>query len=395
MIQSPRVKVGYLLAVSLSAFFIKGPRPLLALALLQLGLWMLARLPMKELARSVRRLLPLSISILILYALFPQEGAGPAAREWTVLGMRLGWHNDGLAYGARMVLRIFTVVAASGWVQRAGNPGDFMAGLRGWFLPESVAGTVAATLTLLDSEPARKGGGGGGGGGGGRGRGDGAGSGPRAKEAGHPTLRRILKGEIDFLPDMIDSSVSRARGQSATLSSPELSDDVAVLSGVCLLMLGTKLAKILPGIPFAPGYKTALTLPLYFVAADRTRTRFGATIAGATLGVISFLFGDGRYGIFEILKHTAPGLVVDLFAPAFGALRGRTIPFVLISALAAAARICGILVVVWFVDGNAALYAAVALQGASQLAFGAASGVVAARLLRPPKNGIPAEEATK
>lgn len=390
MIESPRVRVGYLLAVSLSAFFITGLGPLLALMFLQVGLWALSRLPLKDLARAVSRLLPFSVAVLILFAIFPPEGGGPAAREWSVLGTRLGWHPDGLAHGARMILRVLAVVAASGWVQHSGAPGDFVAGLRGWFLPESTAGTIAATLSLLDSEPARRGGGGGGGGGG-RGRGDGGGGGPRVGEAGQTTLRRILKGEVDFLPGLIDSSVARARGAASAMSSAALREDVAVISGVCLLMLGTKLAKILPGIPFAPGYKTALLLPLYFVAADRTRMRFGATVAGTTLGVISFLFGDGRYGVFEILKHMAPGLVVDAAAPAFGALRGRTVPFVIISALAAAARLTSILAVVWLVDGNAALYAAAAIQGSSQLAFGAASGVVAARLLRaqavpePPK----------
>jgi len=390
MIESPRVRVGYLLAVSLSAFFLKGLEPLLALAFLQIGLWTLSRLPLKDLARAASRLLPFSAAVLVLFALFPPEGAGPAAREWTVLGTRLGWHADGLAHGARMILRVLAVVAASGWVQRTGAPGDFVAGLRGWFLPESVAGTIAATLSLLDSEPARRGGGGGGGGG----RGGGGGGGQRAGEAGQPTLRRILKGEVDFLPGMIDSSVARARGAASGMSSAALRDDVAVISGVCLLMLGTKLAKILPGIPFAPGYKTALMLPLYFVAADRTRMRFGATVAGTTLGVISFLFGDGRYGVFEILKHMAPGLVVDAAAPAFDALRGRTVPFVIVSALAAAARLTSILAVVWLVDGNAALYAAAAIQGSSQLAFGAASGVVAARLLRTRTDPEPSKEGS-
>lgn len=389
MIESPRVRVGYLLAVSLSAFFLKGLEPLLALTFLQIGLWTLSRLPLKDLARAVSRLLPFSVTVLILFALFPPEGAGPAAREWTVLGTRLGWHPDGLAYGARMILRVLAVVAASGWVQRTGAPGDFVAGLRGWFLPESVAGTIAATLSLLESEPARRGGGGGG-----RGRGDGGGGGPRAGDAGQATLRRILKGEMDFLPGLIDSSVARARGAASAMSTAAMRDDVAVISGVCLLMLGTKLAKILPGIPFAPGYKTALLLPLYFVAADRTRMRFGATVAGTTLGVISFLFGDGRYGVFEILKHMAPGLVVDAAAPAFDAVRGRTVPFVIVSALAAAARLTSILAVVWLVDGNAALYAAAAIQGSSQLAFGAASGVVAARLLRTRTDPEPSKEGS-
>ena len=33
------------------------------------------------------------------------------------------------------------------------------------------------------------------------------------------------------------------------------------------------------------------------------------------MGTIAFLMGDGRYGVFEILKHVAPGVIVDLFLP--------------------------------------------------------------------------------
>jgi len=48
-----------------------------------------------------------------------------------------------------------------------------------------------------------------------------------------------------------------------------------------------------------------------------TRMRWGATLTGATMGTIAFLMGDGKYGVFEILKHVAPGVVVDLLLPVF------------------------------------------------------------------------------
>ena len=33
------------------------------------------------------------------------------------------------------------------------------------------------------------------------------------------------------------------------------------------------------------------------------------------MGTVAFLLGDGRYGIFEIVKHVAPGLICDLTVP--------------------------------------------------------------------------------
>ena len=33
------------------------------------------------------------------------------------------------------------------------------------------------------------------------------------------------------------------------------------------------------------------------------------------MGTVAFLLGDGRYGIFEILKHVTPGLICDLLVP--------------------------------------------------------------------------------
>src|SRR5262249_27451440 len=93
------------------------------------------------------------------------------------------------------------------------------------------------------------------------------------------------------------------------------SHDIAVIAGVALTMLGIKALKVLPNIPFAPGHKLVILTPLYVVATLRTRTRAGATLTGLVMGTVAFLLGDGRYGIFEILKHIAPGILCDLMVP--------------------------------------------------------------------------------
>ena len=42
--------------------------------------------------------------------------------------------------------------------------------------------------------------------------------------------------------------------------------DLGVVAGVATAMLALKILKLLPGIPFAPGHKTVLLIPLYVVA---------------------------------------------------------------------------------------------------------------------------------
>ena len=76
-------------------------------------------------------------------------------------------------------------------------------------------------------------------------------------------------------------------------------------------MMSLRMLKVLPGIPFASGYKNVVLVPLYILAADLTHSRFGATTAGTVMGLVGFLQGEGRYGVLDILRHVVPGLVID------------------------------------------------------------------------------------
>jgi len=120
-----------------------------------------------------------------------------------------------------------------------------------------------------------------------------------------------LEGNID----QAQLQVEEALEHEPTQGSKERARDIAVIAGVSVAMLGVKALKILPSIPFAPGHKFVILTPLYLLASRKTRMRFGATMTGLTMGTVAFLMGDGRYGIFEILKHVVPGLVADLCLP--------------------------------------------------------------------------------
>lgn len=117
-----------------------------------------------------------------------------------------------------------------------------------------------------------------------------------------------MRGDVAPLMNRLERQIDRAEQHSS-------SRDVAVIAGIALTMLGVKALKLLPSIPFAPGHKQVILIPFYVLATMLTRTRFGATLAGLTMGTVAFLLGDGKYGVFEILKHVTPGILCDLFVP--------------------------------------------------------------------------------
>lgn len=151
-------------------------------------------------------------------------------------------------------------------------------------------------------------------------------------------------------------------------------------------MLGVKALKILPGIPFLPGYKGVLLLPLYLVAAEVTRTKVGATLTGLTMGTVAFLLGDGRYGVFEIAKHVTPGIIVDLLYGVARRAAGthrirRIVTYSTLGLLAALGRFATITVIALAVQPPALVYAVLLPGLLVHGIFGILSGVVTAPLL--------------
>ena len=149
-------------------------------------------------------------------------------------------------------------------------------------------------------------------------------------------------------------------------------------------MLGIKALKILPGIPFAPGNKLVILTPLYIVASLLTRTRFGATLTGLTMGTVAFLLGDGKYGIFEILKHVAPGLICDAFVPLLvrnGRMPGG-IGWSIFGGVIALGRFATIFAIVLAVNPPKIAYAMLLPGLTVHVTFGVASGWVSYHVVR-------------
>ncbi len=194
----------------------------------------------------------------------------------------------------------------------------------------------------------------------------------------------MLLGARDLAVEALHDRLHLAAAQAAQGVSRHIARDVAVISGVALTMLGIKALKVLPGIPFAPGYKVVILTPLYIVAALLTRTRFGATLTGLAMGTVAFLLGDGKYGVFEIAKHVAPGLLADAIVPFV--TREHRLPggfaWSLIGAVIAIGRFATILVITAVVAAPRVAYAVLVPGLIVHLTFGAASGYVSYHLVK-------------
>jgi hypothetical protein len=320
---------------------------------------------------SVSELKWLFVFLLGMYALMPfgAPSENDVLLDWHVSG--LGWsipiNLSGLEVAGLMCLQILTVLLASAIVRRIGTGRDLVDGLRGLRLPPLFVHALDRTLELLAST---------------RGRGEGRGR-NRAPRAGLFALaKQLLRGDVSAFAETIRTNIVRAEGQPRTAVDRQLAQDAAVVAGIALCMASLKMLKILPGLPFASGYKTLLLFPLYVLAARSTHSRWGATAAGSIMGVIGFLQGDGRFGPLEIVKHIAPGLVIDLGEPLVRRLPPWALGYCALGFFAAIARTGTEFVVVLLLGARAEIYLFPAMKLVPNLMAGVLSGFVTMFVLR-------------
>jgi hypothetical protein len=345
-----------------------------ALLALQVLVLLTYRVPASLIMRPAWRLKWLFLFLIGCYTLLPAENpAEDLVLHWRVPG--LGWlfpfNVTGLDRAAVMCLQILTVLLASAIVRLTGRGDDLVRGLRELQLPRLFVHSLDRTLSLLSGADEQRG----------RRR-----SGAGADRGAFTALKRLLRGDVDGLVQSIKANIELAGKQSGEGAGPEsetrLAHDVAVVSGIALCMASFKMLKILPGLPFASWHKALLLFPLYVLAARLTHSRWGATAAGTIMGVIGFLQGDGRFGVLEVLKHIAPGLVIDLADPLVRRLPVWALGYCLLGLVAAVARTSTELVLVFLLGARAEIYLFPAAKLVPNLLAGFLSGFVTLFVLR-------------
>jgi hypothetical protein len=376
------LKVIYLLVVTAVTFMLpalSATYPLRwfivpALLALQVLTLLICRVPISQILRPGWRLKWLFLFLIGCYTLLPPEHpAGDLALHWRVpgLGWLLPFNLTGLDRAAVMCLQILTVLLASAMVRLTGRGDDLVQGLKELRLPGLFVHSLDRTLSLLSGADER--------------------GGRRQREAGaqrgtFTALKRLLRGDVDGFVQLVKANIELAGGQSGRAAGPEfetrLAHDVAIVSGIALCMASFKMLKFLPGLPFASGHKALLLFPLYVLAARLTYSRWGATAAGTIMGVIGFLQGDGRFGVLEVLKHIAPGLVIDLADPLVRRLPVWALSYGLLGLVAAVARTSTELVLVFLLGARAEVYLFPAAKLVPNLLAGFLSGFVTMFVLR-------------
>lgn len=341
-----------------------------------------------QLVPMLRRTWVFLLFLLISFLIVPPQTADPLTVE---IG---GWTIDlsGLLVGGRMCLRLLTIIVASLVLRETGRPREILLGLRQLRLPLPVAQTIEATLSLVAAQRTGRGG---------RQRRKARRKerreARRSSDAPRPTLserRRALAGRLaSSFHENIERSAAEI-GTPADQGARHISaaSDVVVVTALVVMVMGLKLVKLLPGIPFASGNKLMLVFPLYFAAARYTRSRVGATWMGATLGVVAFLFGEGRFGVLEIAKYVAAGMILDLLWPLIRR-RPNAVVYSVAGLLMGIGWFASTLLAAWLASAPVIFYALAGGMAISQLVFSVLSGPVSWMLLRTLDRPILAERA--
>lgn len=373
------LKVCYLLAVTAVVFALPAtPAPALAQWLViggflvaQAVVLLACRVKAFEIVRPVWKLKWLFVLLLAFYALLPPEKpCCDVLVAWRVSG--LGWtvsiNLTGLQQAGLMCLQIVTVLLTSTVVRSTGSGRDLVEGLKAFRLPDLFVHSLDQTLATFV---------------GGRRPGHRREQAPEGRGF-FSLVREMTRGDFSGFVKTIEGNMALAAGRTDgdRKLNASLAHDVPVVTGIALCMASLKMLKVLPGLPFASGHKTFLLFPLYVLAARLTHSRWGSTAAGSIMGVIGFLQGDGRFGVLEVFKHTAPGIVIDLGEPLARRLPPWALGYCLLGFVAAIARTATELLLVLLLGARAEIYLFPLARLVPNLLAGTLSGFVTVFVVR-------------
>jgi len=374
------LKVCYLLAVTALVFALPATSApalaqwavIAALLVLQAVVLLGCRIGPAEIVGPVWKLKWLFALLIVFYGLLPPEKpCCDVLVGWPVpgIGWTLSLNLTGLQQAGLMCLQIVTVLLTSTVVRSTGGGRDLVEGLQAFRLPDLFVHALDQTLDTFSG---------------------GRRPGHRREGAARTgsflsVVREMSRGDFSAFAKTIERNMALAAERTPEgrrKLDAALAHDVAVVTGIALCMASLKVVKVLPGLPFASGHKTFLLFPLYVLAARLTHSRWGGTAAGSIMGVIGFLQGDGRFGVLEIFKHIAPGLVIDLGEPLARRLPPWALGYFVLGFAAAIARTATELLLMLLLGARAEIYLFPAARLVPNLLAGTLSGFVTIVILR-------------
>jgi len=373
------VKVFYLFALASGLFFITDIRWIAAIGLFQLILWLQARLTLTPVFRAFSRLKWFFLLIIVSYLLIPPVDA--IADFKLNLGFyTLNFYVAGLEQAALMLSRVALLVFTSLWVRLSMPAGQFISALKFLAVPETVAIVIDAGLSLTGDKTNKNKGG------------DGSGGGRKNQRNKITVLFADLRqGNFAFLDSLLAKALKKSRdflSQRYPDMQADVRHDASIILAVVIAVMSLKLLQLLPGLPFAPGHKNLIVIPLLVMATMTTHGKFGGMAAGFSVGIVSFLMGYGKFGIFEILHFALPGLAADLLVPLLVGGSG----FLLLMRLAVLGALIGLtrfaanFMILILIGSPALAWLAFFPMLVSQLLFGSLSCIVCIYIVKKHQN---------
>ncbi len=368
--QLGKYKIAYLILLSSGLFFIHNWLLLLTILFLQSFLWSYSSLKIKPLFKAIIKLKWFLLVILIAYTFFsPFEQSQATTLEFYLFSLDI--YYSGLSVALLMMSRIFLMIMASLWVRKSCQQAEFVIGLKFFKIPEAAAIVIDLTLNQLTSEKKTK---------------------DKKRQKKKITFKEFKTNKLQFFNKLIQKNTEKSQ-LALQHHYPELSKqrrhDILVILSVVAAIMSLKFLQMMPGLPIAPGHKNLLILPLIMLASLSTSMKYGGLIAGFTAGVVSFMMGFGKFGIFEILHFAFPGLISDWLSPMLRHKQGKflMIKLVLIGALLGLARFIANFAILLMVGAPKLALIVMTPMLISQIVFGALSSLTCIVVVNKHHNG--------
>jgi len=190
------------------------------------------------------------------------------------------------------------MIMASLWLRLSMDQESFIKSLKTLKISESIAIVIDLTLSQLMTERKTKK--------------------KKKKDKKKITFQEFKSNKSHFFNQLIEKNINKS-DQLLTKKYPQMlksqRQNILVILSVVVAIMSLKFLQMMPGLPVAPGHKNLLVIPLLILASLSTNMKYGGLAAGFATGIVSFMMGFGKFGIFEILHFALPGLVSDWFLP--------------------------------------------------------------------------------
>jgi len=277
-------KIIYVLALSVIIFFIQNINALLIVFMINILFFVLSGAGLKNLYLIIKRTSAFFLILFLTFLFFSENCKNLYVMKlWNI---KLGLCREGIYEGIVMLIRIYTIIILTSFNKKSINELFRRIGL-----PKSLSLAFEFCFAFIEGEAEKE----------------------------HPPKRRIkirdlLKGDLNSLGSYFNDKLSGIKDEirKKNLNLPEdIESEVVILTALGVITLSLRMVKVLPGVPFAPGHKGMIIIPLYIISSETIKTGWGGTKLGTLTGILSFFTGQDRFGIFEIIKHILPGIFVD------------------------------------------------------------------------------------